>query len=128
MIKYIQSTGVIQIYKRGTLAWFWSNLGTGYSGNGDSLNNPAKEDIKDHGPIPCGVWSIGLPFDDIGGKGLMCFRLMPLSYQGPRAGFLIHGDNKEMNKSASDGCIVMGPTIRQAIADSKIHYLIVESA
>ncbi len=34
-----------------------------------------------------------------------------------RGGFLIHGDNAAANFTASDGCIVAGPAIRQQIAD-----------
>ena len=42
-----------------------------------------------------------------------------------RSGFLIHGDNVMKDKSASEGCIILGPKIRQQIADSKIKWLLV---
>ena len=32
-----------------------------------------------------------------------------------RSGFFIHGDNANMNHTASNGCIILGPAERQAI-------------
>jgi hypothetical protein len=42
-----------------------------------------------------------------------------------RDGFLIHGDNKLGNRSASHGCIILDRVTRQKIADSKDRHLIV---
>ena len=38
-----------------------------------------------------------------------------------RSGFLIHGDNSKGDKSASEGCIILGPDVRKAIADSGLY-------
>lgn len=35
-----------------------------------------------------------------------------------RDGFFIHGDNTAGNHTASEGCRIFGPAIRQRIADS----------
>ena len=35
-----------------------------------------------------------------------------------RDGFLIHGDNQALNRSASQGCIVLGLGLRKLIAAS----------
>lgn len=40
-----------------------------------------------------------------------------------RSGFMIHGNNIQNN--ASQGCIILGLTIRQQIASSKDHILVV---
>ncbi len=42
-----------------------------------------------------------------------------------RSAFLIHGDNAKKDKSASEGCIILGPALRQQIAESKIKRLVV---
>lgn len=35
-----------------------------------------------------------------------------------RSGFFIHGDNHEMNHTASDGCIILSLVLRETIRDS----------
>jgi hypothetical protein len=44
-----------------------------------------------------------------------------------RSGFLIHGDNAEMNHTASDGCIILSHDIREQIDESEDRVLIVTS-
>jgi hypothetical protein len=101
----------------------WSHngelLGTGYSGNGEGLNNPAMSDVHNVGPIPAGRWSISQPFTDPG-KGHTVMRLSPLDGTETfgRGGFLIHGDNEAMNHTASEGCIILEFVLRQMIAQS----------
>jgi hypothetical protein len=46
---------------------------------------------------------------------------MPLTPSGDtfgRSDFFIHGDNAQLNHSASDGCIILVREIRQQIVDS----------
>jgi hypothetical protein len=99
----------------------WSHngelLGTGYSGNGPGLNNPAMSDVHDVGPIPAGTWFISHPFVDPG-KGPIVMRLTPVDGTETfgRGGFLIHGDNAAMDHTASEGCIILPHDVRQAIA------------
>ena len=100
--------------------------GDGYSGKGEGLNNPDKEDVRDVGPIPRGEWSIGDPYDDKK-KGPIVLPLTPVGHDAhKRTGFLIHGDNKEMNKSASNGCIILSKALREKIAKSGVKKLTVE--
>lgn len=123
MLKYTQKTGRLYRFVGGS----WNEIGVGYSGNGAGLNNHSLEDTPNVGPCPVGLWSLGFPFQHAT-KGPNCFRLTPLTYRGPRFGFMMHGDNKTPEPNdASDGCIVMGPTIRQSIADPKEDYLLVEA-
>ena len=95
-------------------------VATGYSGNGGSMNNPAAENVQGHGPIPEGQWMIGSFFDDPGGKGPIVAHLIPedVPELGDRSGFMIHGDNAQLNHTASDGCIILPRFARQMIANS----------
>jgi hypothetical protein len=94
--------------------------GQGYSGNGADLDNPAGQGDVGHGPIPQGDWTIGAFFDDPGGKGPVVAHLTPNEGTETfgRSGFMIHGDNSEMNHTASEGCIILARTYRKAIAAS----------
>ncbi len=113
---YSQSTG--QMSHNGVL------VGTGYSGNGADLNNPAKQCVIMHGPIPKGTYTIG-PSGTHGHLGPISMELIPSSGNDMcgRSAFFIHGDNSKMDHSASDGCIVLNAAIRQKIADSGDHVL-----
>lgn len=128
MLRYSQKTGTLFQYVVGEGGWTWEKIGAGYSGHGEGLNNPSKESVPDVGPIPCGIWSLSFPFEDPH-KGPVCFRLTPLTYRGPRTGFLIHGDNPKGDHSASEGCIILDHVTREKIAASKPkeEYLIVEA-
>lgn len=90
-----------------------------YSGRGAGLNNPQMEMVSCVGPIPRGWYSIEGPFNDPH-LGAVVFRLIPdpANEMHGRAGFDLHGDNAEMDHSASEGCIVAPLPLRQAIAAS----------
>jgi hypothetical protein len=116
MWKYQQSTG--QLTHNGQLA------GVGYSGYGDDKNQPNDESIKDLGPIPCGLYSIGVPEcappEPAGPHGPFVLPLTPDQGNAMfgRAGFLIHGDSIEAPGFASRGCMIFGRLVREAIAAS----------
>lgn len=109
---------------------------TGYSGNGNSRDDPRAEHKKNHGPIPRGHWTIGLIERSImitttEGNRKHLKDAMRLTYNnGPapygRDHFLIHGDNSRLNHTASDGCIILGPDTRHRIAASGDRNLVVE--
>ena len=110
---YSQSTG--QLRYNGKL------VDTGYSGAGSSStsgrNNPAMQNVRFHGPIPQGTWSIGRAFDHKS-KGPTVMALTPIGHDAfGRTGFLIHGDNQKTH-AASEGCIILGPTARHQIDKS----------
>jgi hypothetical protein len=108
---YRQSTGEIDLDD--------NMIGTGYSGNGQGLDNPAMQDVPDVGPIPEGNYTIGPAFDSPA-KGPCVHHLLPdpANQMFGRDGFLIHGDNSAMNHTASEGCIILTRDIRQRISDS----------
>lgn len=89
--------------------------GFGYSGHSEGRNNPAMESEHMVGPIPRGRYKIGPAFDHPQ-KGPICFRLTPDGHDAlGRSGFMIHGDN--ITHDASEGCIILGRLVRQAIRD-----------
>ena len=106
-VTYSQSTGALTV---GTNTLF----AKGYSGHGLGLNNPVMQDVIGVGPIPQGDYVLGAFFDDLGGKGPVVCHLYPASSNRMfnRAGFMIHGDNEEMNHTASDGCIILNFNVR----------------
>lgn len=109
---YSQSTG--QLRHNGQL------VGTGYSGAGltsaTGRNNPAMQNIANQGPIPQGQWQIGVAYNHPS-KGPTVMALTPVGHNAfGRTAFLIHGNNAQDN--ASEGCMIMGPVIRQQIASS----------
>lgn len=114
MWTYSQSTGILSDGEP---------KGKGYSGHGQGLNNAKLEMVHNLGPIPKGVWEIGMFFDDQH-LGVCVAALKPTSQDVfGRGGFFIHGDNKYMNYSASDGCIILSRQLREAIKNSNEKYI-----
>ena len=109
---YFSSTG--NLYDSNGLV-----AGSGYSGHGEGLNNPSMEADHDIGPIPRGLYLISGFFDDPE-KGPIVADLTPEPGTNDfgRSGFMLHGDNRAGNKSASLGCIVMPHDVRAAVRDS----------
>ncbi len=111
MWKFSQSSGLLS---RGEESF------VGYSGAGEHKNRHDSQHIPNEGPIPCGLWTIEGPPYDTPEHGPYVMRLIP----GPtaetfkRAGFLIHGTNKD--GTASKGCICVSPRAsREAIWNSE---------
>lgn len=115
---YQQSTGI--------LLHDGEHIAVGYSGHAEGVNNPLKESERNVGPIPEGVWTIGDAFQHPT-KGPVCMRLTPTSGRDPhgRNGFMIHGDNSKMDRSASEGCIILSRSVRVAISNSPDRDLLV---
>lgn len=93
-------------------------VGTGYSGHGAGLNDPAAQNQPNVGPIPLGSYSIGpvhTPPDHLGPDALP---LLPdaSNQMFGRFGFFIHGDNENLDHTASNGCIILAHDIRSQIA------------
>jgi hypothetical protein len=95
-------------------------VGKGYSGAAECKNQPDLDCVKNRGPIPKGKWRIGPAFHHEQ-KGPLCIPLGPLpgTETYGRSGFLIHGDSRTVPGSASEGCIILGPLVRDRIAKSK---------
>ncbi len=108
---YSQSTG--------RLSHDGLHVGDGYSGHGDGLNNPSMQSVQGVGPLPRGRYRIGGAYDDQHlGPCVMHLDPEPGTETHGRSLFRMHGDNAEANHTASDGCIIMGPSVRRAVASS----------
>jgi hypothetical protein len=107
--QYQQSTG--EFTSDGEL------LATGYSGNGAGLNNPAMQTQQGVGPIPQGAYTIQPTHDDAQvGPVAMCLVPAATNIMFGRADFLIHGDNADMDHTASEGCIILDHDTRVGIS------------
>lgn len=83
-------------------------LTTAYAGHAEGVNNPAMQDRKNIGPLPCGLYRIdaNIPGTDMGPIAIDLHPDRTNEMHG-RGGFFCHLDTKERNHSASAGCIVM---------------------
>jgi hypothetical protein len=101
-------------------------IGTGYSGSPIGKNDPADQDIADVGPIPCGDYTIGEPFNAVDtGPYSMDLSPAPTNEMFGRSGFRMHGDSIAHPGCASEGCVIMPPEVRQAVWQSGDHALVV---
>lgn len=89
----------------------------GYSGKAKlGLNNPHQESAIGIGPVPRGLYYIGLPRHSEK-TGPFVLDLTPIGHKAHgRTGLQIHGDNADANKSASSGCIILPRPVRTRIA------------
>jgi hypothetical protein len=90
-----------------------------------------REDAQNAGPLPQGQYTIGSQRDNETTAGIVLagsMRLTPDSRNDMfgRAGFLMHGDNRAHDLSASEGCIVLSRPERDDVAASGIKTLLVE--
>jgi hypothetical protein len=108
---YHQATGKLTLKGK--------EIAQGYSGKRDGKNNPDKEAVRNVGPIPQGLYTIGK--QRVFKKMTHCFDLTPLGHIArDRSGFLIHGDSRTAPGTASRGCIVLPLETRKKIAASGI--------
>lgn len=106
--QYDQSSGELRL--NGAL------MGKGYAGTGAGRDNPDMEDVAYVGPIPRGDYDIG-PAYSHPSLGPVVMNLDPVGHTARgRTHFRIHGDNT--SNDASEGCIILGPSIRKKIAAS----------
>ena len=104
-------------------------ISTGYAGgncgkNPEGINNPAMEDQKCIGPLPKGLYT----FDDMIDHPKLGTYAIPLipdpaNEMYGRGSFFVHGDNADMNRSASEGCIIMPRGVRLTMAHSSSNVL-----
>jgi hypothetical protein len=100
-----------------------SLLGVGYSGGNkgndpEGVNNPALQNLACVGPLPCGFYKIGQPYDHATcGPYFMPLTPAPGNTMYGRGGFGVHGDDVRFpgQKKASDGCIILALGVRQEI-------------
>ena len=98
--------------------------GSGYSGKGEGKNNALMQNVRDVGPIPCGLYTIEPPADDPK-VGAYAMRLTPdpSNQMFGRTDFLCHGDNMLGNESASEGCVILNKIVRYRMWQSGVRCL-----
>lgn len=116
---YEQSTGRI-VSDSGWL------FGQGYAGNGEGKNNPKFEQVKNVGPLPRGIYKIGMPYDSEH-TGPFTLPLTPdeNNKMYGRSGFCMHGDSVSEPGTASNGCIILPRKVREEISMSTDKKLVV---
>lgn len=130
---YYQSTGKIVHQSTSGVN---DDVGYGYAGHGNGLNDPASQDVPggrnnpNGGPLPQGSYKIGPQQNNITGSRRPLadsMRLIPdpKNKMFGRAGFLIHNGNM-LKKDSSQGCIVLPLDVRNRIQNSGDHNLKVE--
>lgn len=93
-------------------------LGAGYSGYGEDANVAQDESLKDLGPIPEGMYTIGKPHvDEQVGPVAMTLTPDMENHMFGRGDMLIHGDTSAMNHTASHGCIILPHDVRVKVAE-----------
>jgi hypothetical protein len=103
-------------------------VGIGYSGAGDSKNQPDAQNLADKGPIPCGEYTIGKPVDTVThGPYVMPLTPAKSNTMFGRSGFLCHGDSVISPGTASEGCIIQSRDVRNQLGASKDRKLVVVS-
>lgn len=104
----------------GTLAVFRDGeqrpLAVGYSGARGHINHIPSVSIRSKGPVPPGTWYLArAPWSRRGPQVISLTPDVATQTYG-RTAFLIHGDNKRQNQTASAGCIIMPRHVRDVIA------------
>jgi len=99
-------------------------VASGYSGGNcgkvpEAVNDPAYCSVHATGPIPVGLYTHGLVVDH-SQLGPFAIPLLPFQSNDMfgRGGLFMHGDNEQMNESASEGCIIMPFTVRKLFYNS----------
>ena len=98
----------------------------GYAGRGVGLNAPGASGIAGLGPLPAGDYVVGRPVDHPR-LGPLAFPLVPDrgNMMFGRSGFMIHGDNRKGDRSASSGCIILDRPHREALLEFGVKSLLV---
>jgi RHS repeat-associated protein len=118
---YQQSTG--NLYSEGNNPSAITLVGNGYSGAPPFQNNGLMSSVGSLGPIPTGTYWIGSQATYRTNTGLVLQGAMTLTpkegtWPYGRSGFLIHGDNRNGDRSASQGCVILKPSLRNLIGNS----------
>jgi len=106
-------------------------LGVGYAGGDkgndpEGVNNPAMQGVPNSGPLPCGFYVMGAPYDHpTCGEFFIPLTPNPTNRMFGRGGFGIHGDliDAPGQHKASDGCIILSRDVREILAASIDHDL-----
>jgi len=101
-----------------------THTATGYAGgnegkNPEGVNNHDKQNIKSIGPLPVGFYTFGEVVQQ-SQLGPFAIPLLPdeSNVMSGRGSFYMHGDNMQLNESASEGCLIMPRSVRNECYES----------
>jgi hypothetical protein len=107
------------IFEQATGKWYGSGRceAIGYAGRDVGKNNPAMQNVKGIGPLPCGWYTIGEPIEHHPTVGAYALPLTPDpdNEMFGRSSFYVHGDSKEHPGLASHGCPVIPRAVREKV-------------
>jgi len=85
-----------------------------YSGDQSHYNEAQYQQLSAQGPLPNGYYKVASCGSHIGPHSCALEPINGTNTYG-RSGFYIHGDNAQMDHTASEGCIIVGPSMRQNV-------------
>lgn len=98
--------------------------GTGYAGGDkgqrpEGKNNPDMCNVPNVGPLPPGLYTMGEPVEHSQlGPFAIPLTPDPTNEMFGRRGFYVHGDKIGAPGSASDGCMILPRSVREALHNS----------
>ena len=105
---YSQSTGILSLPDGSPVALGWA-------GHGAAKNNPAKQGERAVGPLPQGLWVVGV-WQDHPRLGKMVTPLTQIEGETfGRDAFFIHGPSRTRYGQESLGCIIVPFSGRQKV-------------
>lgn len=100
------------------------HVATGYAGgncgkNPEGRNNTLMQDVRSVGPLPKGEYMLGeVVLTSHLGPYAIPLIPSPENVMFGRSGFFMHGDNMQLDGSASEGCIIMPKIVRLRVYGS----------
>lgn len=102
----------------GSLAFEGQVIAFGYAGKGRGKNNPDLQHVQKTGPIPRGLWRMTARINSPNtGPRTIVLEPEPGTETHGRSLFRVHGDNS--THTASEGCIILGPLVRNRMWTSR---------
>jgi type VI secretion system (T6SS) effector TldE1-like protein len=99
-------------------------MASGYAGGDkglhkEGINNPAYEQVHNVGPLPQGLYTMGIPVEG-SHLGPLAIPLIPdpNNQMFGRSDFFVHGDHIGAPGTASDGCMIFAHDIRTLLSKS----------
>jgi hypothetical protein len=116
MWTYEQKTGRLRDANGKTVAF-------GYAGNGEGKNNPDMQNVPNIGPLPQGIYAMVSMSLSTPKHGPYVIFLNPdkSNEMFGRSLFRVHGDKVGAPGTASEGCIIVGRLVREALWESNDH-------
>jgi hypothetical protein len=93
-------------------------VGVGWAGHSEGKNNPDMQNVRETGPLPVGIYTVGDPINSPR-LGPLAFPLTPdpSNKMYGRSGFYLHAPSISHPAMSSDGCIIMVRAVREHLEE-----------